>query len=182
MNTLFISTYSNIITISVLKDGIEVIREDVASNQTHSTYLLNTIKSVINKGKLIISDINEIIAVKGPGSFTGTRLGLVVAKTLAFTLDIPIKTITSIEALGASNDAEVITIKDSKGVYYGKFKNNKLISNIDYSLNSKFKYEISENLVIDVNKIYNSLSDNDYENVHLVNADYIKKLDGINDN
>ena len=59
------------------------------------------IKELIDEQKL-----DEIIVVNGPGSFTGVRLGVTIAKTLAYTLNIPIKTISSLEVSSISNNAQ----------------------------------------------------------------------------
>jgi tRNA threonylcarbamoyladenosine biosynthesis protein TsaB len=48
------------------------------------------IKGLLNKNCLILKDINGIVCFKGPGSFTGLRIGLTVGNTLALGLGIPI--------------------------------------------------------------------------------------------
>ena len=127
MNTLFISTYNELVNISlIMNDNIKTICEEYKNG--HSSILVPTIKKILDENNLDIHDLNEIVVVNGPGSFTGVRLGVTVSKTLAYTLNIPIKTITSIEAISLSYEEanKIIIIPDSKGKYLGKFIDNKL--------------------------------------------------------
>ena len=47
------------------------------------------------------ADIEKIVVAKGPGSYTGVRIGVTIAKTLAWTLNIPLVGISSLEVLAA---------------------------------------------------------------------------------
>jgi len=99
MYTLFISTYDKLINISLLKDGKLKSTIEEISKQNHSILVMPMIDNILKSNKITTSDLNEIIVVNGPGSFTGVRIGVVIAKTLAYTLNIPIKTITSLECI-----------------------------------------------------------------------------------
>lgn len=48
------------------------------------------------------SDLTQIAVAKGPGSYTGVRIGVTIAKTLAWSLNIPVKTVSSLEVLAAN--------------------------------------------------------------------------------
>jgi len=48
------------------------------------------IKHLLDDNKLSLKDLNSIVVFKGPGSFTGLRIGLSVANALASSLEIPI--------------------------------------------------------------------------------------------
>jgi len=181
MNTLFISTYSNLLTIGLLLNGkILDIKENI-SEKSHSTHLIPLLETILNDNKLDIKDINEIIVVNGPGSFTGVRLGITVAKTLSYTLNIPIKTITSIEALGISCDEKIITVDDNKGKYVGGFENNNLKGEIEYlssnEFNIKYKDYSPKDIKLDLEKIYDYVKGNESLNPHEVKPIYIKTIE-----
>ena len=190
MNTLFISTFNESVIIGFLKDGILVLDKEILASKNHSVNLVPTIESVLNETKIDITTINDIIIVNGPGSFTGVRLGVTVAKTLSYTLKAKIKTITSIEAISLSNPIKnkIVIVPDNKGVYYGIFENNQLIDNINYLSKSLFEelllkyknYKILEYNKLDLELIYKYLKDKESVNTHNVNPVYIKTIEVLN--
>ena len=114
MNTLFIDTHLWDIIIILLHDGLVVKKEEVKNKKNNSEYIFPSIVKVIDGIKL-----DEIIVVNGPGSFTGVRLGVTIAKTLAYTLNIPIKVISSLQAVALKYQECIIGIKDRNGAFIG---------------------------------------------------------------
>ena len=141
MYTLFIDTHLWDILIYLLKDGRVVDKELVINKKNNSEYIFPSIIKVIDGIKL-----SEIIVVNGPGSFTGVRLGVTIAKTLAYTLNIPIKTITALECMAISNNTYKVAFSDSNGYYIGN-------------------YDESFNLIED----YTYLKDQDFNNLNFNN-------------
>ena len=192
MYTLFISTYDKLITIGLLKNGSLKDIKEIESNQNHSTLVIPTIDNILNSNDITTSYLNEIIVVNGPGSFTGVRLGVTIAKTLAYTLNIPIKTITSLECIAVSTDTltnKLTVISDLKGKYIGYFdKDNNLLDNYTYLKKEEYEEYIKdkENFIIsstkfDLEKIYKYLKIKEPINPHIVNPIYIKGIDALND-
>ena len=191
MYTLFISTFDKIITIGLLKNGKVISELTKESSKNHSIHTMPMIDEILKINNLLPSYLNEIIVVNGPGSFTGVRIGVTIAKTLAYTLNIPIKTITSLKAYAVSNDKEtnkLVTIEDLKGKYIGYFdKNNNLLSDYTYLNNDEYEdyikgkehYLINKN-VFNLNKIYSVLKNEESTNPHIVNPIYIKGIDALN--
>ena len=166
MYTLFISTFDKLITIGLLKNGEIIDKKIKESDRNHSIYVMPMIEEILSVNELTPSYLNEIIVVNGPGSFTGVRLGVTIAKTLAYTLDIPIKTITSLEAYAVSiesNDNKLITISDLKGKFIGYFNSNNEVLE-EFNLESIYKY----------------LKSIDSINPHIVNPIYIKGIEALN--
>lgn len=190
MYTLFISTFDKIITIGLLKNGKVLDTNIKESTQNHSVYTMPMIESILNKNKVDVKKLSEIIVVNGPGSFTGVRIGVTIAKTFAYTLNIPIKTITSLLAYAVSldsNDKKVITISDMKGKYVGYFDHNNKVIDYIYLKNSEFseyikdkeKYLVVDNK-FDLEKIYKYLLNVESTLSHNVNPIYIKGIDALN--
>ena len=191
MYTLFISTYDKLINISLLKNGKLIKTSEEMSKQNHSILVMPMIDSILKSNEITTSDLNEIIVVNGPGSFTGVRIGVVIAKTLAYTLNKPIKTITSLECILVSNRSDknkLATISDTKGKYVGYTnKDNELLEDFKYLKNSEYEEYIKdkkEYLITDnkfnAESIYKYLKDKDSINPHLVNPIYIKGIDALN--
>ncbi len=177
---LFIDTHLNDVVIIIYNDKKIIKKEIILNVKKTSSVLMPTIKKVID-GKKIAS----ILVVNGPGSFTSVRLGVTVAKALAMTLDVPIKTITSLECLAVSLDDcnKIAGFSDKNGYYIGIFDNEfKLIGNYEYLSNKEFtEFNQIHPVQIDVKpnyeKIFEYAKSLDYTKYHQVNPVYIKKLD-----
>ena len=183
MYSLFIDTHSSLITVALINEH-EILKCEQESINSHSIYLLPMIDELISKNNLKMSDLKEILVVNGPGSFTGIRIGLSVAKTLAYCLNIPIKTISSLTAYLISNEGEnkLAIIEDNKGCYFSVFdKDNKQI--IDESYTTKIEELKKEyNLIsnkLNLRKVYDFLLNKKGENVHLIKANYIKQIEAL---
>ena len=94
---LFIDTHDELITIA-LKNNEELFVKTKVSEYAHSVYTMPMIEEIFKENNLNIKDLEKIIVVNGPGSFTGIRIGLSIAKTLAYALYISINTISSLTA------------------------------------------------------------------------------------
>ena len=118
---LFIDTHDELITIA-LKNKDDIYEKQKLSEYKHSVYTMPMIEEIFNESNTDIKDLKKIIVVNGPGSFTGIRIGLSIAKTIAYALNIDIVTISSLNAYLISNDngtERKAVIADSKGYYIG---------------------------------------------------------------
>lgn len=188
MYKLFISTYSELITIGLFKDNKLLMQKEKESEKSHSIYLVPMIDEILKENNIECQDLKEILVVNGPGSFTGIRLGVTVAKTLAYTLNIPIKTISSIEAISVSikEPNKIITISDTKGKYLGIFENNQLVHELIYLKNAdyeqyikKYNYPIYEDSKLDLQSINNYSLEIASTPAHAVKAIYIKEIEAL---
>lgn len=177
MTTLFIDTHLNDILVFLLKDGKCVDKREVINKKNNSEVLFSTIKELIDGKK-----IDEIIVVNGPGSFTSVRLGVTIAKTLAYTMDIPIKTITSLEVLAISSEKLKVGISDGNGCYLAEFDeqykplNDFIYVNTSDFINMKNKDEYYMEYLVDIEKVYLHMNNINPTNAHNVNPIYIKKI------
>ena len=183
--TLFIDSHSIDYRVCLLSDG-KLISKKEHSGKNHSEVAIQLIEELLSDNNLTVKDLKEIIVVNGPGSFTGVRIGVTIAKTLAYSLNIPIKTITTLECMGISetNDFDIIAFKDNKGVYSAFYDGN--FSQYEYRNNTEFenyinknKFRVSYNEDIDFSKVCYYLKDKAYENPHGVNPLYVKKIDAL---
>lgn len=96
---LAIDTSTNVMGVA-LANGQKVIAELITNEKkNHSVRLMPAIEHLLHEVDLTVKDLNTIIVAKGPGSYTGVRIGVTVAKTLAWTLNIPIVGVSSLEML-----------------------------------------------------------------------------------
>lgn len=176
MYTLFIDTHQKT-TIAIIKDT-NLLKSATSEELKQSTVIIPLIKKLLHQCKLNLENINKIIVINGPGSFTGVRLGVTIAKTIAFTLNIPVKKINTLELIAVMDDFKnnYYGVADTKGMYLGEV--------IDKALKLSYKKssEINDlNIVTDLNYDYNKLMDYEKKleitNPHMLNPIYVKKIE-----
>lgn len=142
------------------------------------------------------SDIEEVFVVRGPGSFTGLRVGVTVANTLAYLNDCPLKAIDTFGYCwsaydGDRDDAAVLIFAGSKGVYMNRSGENTEIVNIDElaetlkvkkvfgDIREDQKEKIGDSEFIDIEKTFGEvtshiLSSKELKNQKMVTPLYVK--------
>lgn len=97
---LAIETASTNCSVALSKNGENMaIKEDKSLNYSHAEMLHQFIEEVLAQSHLSINDLSAIAVSKGPGSYTGLRIGVSAAKGLCFALDIPLIAISTLEVL-----------------------------------------------------------------------------------
>lgn len=134
MIALSIDTSSNICGVAILTDKHLIKEINLDNGLTHSESLMPTIDKLFKEIDLNITDIDLIICDKGPGSFTGIRIGVSTAKAFSDSLYIPTCGISSLEALAYNIEADglICSLIDAKNsnCYCGIYEK----SNDNYTL------------------------------------------------
>lgn len=155
MKILSIDTASNLCTVAVLENE-NCIKEIIVNDaRNHSEKIMPVIEQALCETNSTLKDIELIVCDRGPGSFTGIRIG--VGTVLAFqdSLGIPCVGISSLEALAynVKNDGLICSIIDAKNnnVYFGLFN----LENGVYTQIENFDFK-TINEVITILKSYTS--------------------------
>lgn len=133
MKILAIDTSTTHSSCAVMDDNNIVGDFSINQSMSHNEILLVMVDEMLKKLNIDIEDIDLFVAVTGPGSFTGIRIGVTVVKALAMALNKPIVAVNTLEALsfGVFSDKKKIPLIDARGerVYYGVYEgiNNKNI-------------------------------------------------------
>lgn len=133
MNALAIDTTNNVLGVAIV-NGETVIGEYITNlKKNHSIRAMPAIERLLHDCDLKPKDLEKIIVATGPGSYTGVRIGVSIAKTMAWALQIPIVGISSLEALAANGryfDGLISPVFDARRgqVYTGlyQYKNSEL--------------------------------------------------------
>ena len=96
--------------VALIVDGRVQAALSLDHGETHSRFLLEAVDSILKLNRMAVSDIDAYAVTRGPGSFTGLRIGISTVKGLAFAAGKPILGISSLEALAhqAGGDAPLV--------------------------------------------------------------------------
>ena len=169
MLILGIDTSTKICTCSIFDSENGVIAEtNLSVKKNHSNIVMPIIDNLFKISELNINDIDKIAVAIGPGSFTGVRIALGIAKGLAMALNKPLVAINELdilEAIASGNGNEIIPLIDARKerVYY-KYQNTyvddyliNLISNFDK--NKKYIF-VGDGAINYTNILKDKLGDN----------------------
>ena len=196
MTLFYIDTTSSYLYTAIVKDNKLVIEKKKNLGKNLSIETVAIVSDMFNEANIKPEDINKIIVVNGPGSFTGIRIGVTLAKIMAWSRNIPITTITSLEAMAKSikTDKLIVPIINARreACYAAIFDGNKVILegeyltieklkmfllglNKDYVFisNDHFSFE-TEAYDPDILNIVIFYQDKECLNPHLVNPVYLK--------
>jgi tRNA threonylcarbamoyladenosine biosynthesis protein TsaB len=96
---LAFDTSTSAMSIAILEEGQLLHEAHIHADRTHSLHLMPMIQELIQAAGMKLSDLAGIAVGVGPGSYTGVRIGVTAAKTLAWTLKLPIIGVSSLEAM-----------------------------------------------------------------------------------
>jgi tRNA threonylcarbamoyladenosine biosynthesis protein TsaB len=111
---LALDTSTAAMSIAILEAGQLLQEAHIHADRTHSLHLMPMIKQLILDSGMKLADLSAIAIGVGPGSYTGVRIGVTAAKTLAWTLNVPIIGVSSLEAMALGAVMSEEQTEDSK--------------------------------------------------------------------
>jgi tRNA threonylcarbamoyladenosine biosynthesis protein TsaB len=101
---LLLDTGSPLVSVAVSKEGV-VVAERAVEQHRSSALLLDLVQEALAEAGIGVRDLGGIAALRGPGSFTGLRIGLATAFGLHQALGVPATALPTLQALAASAPA-----------------------------------------------------------------------------
>lgn len=195
MTYLFLDTSSSTLILSLIKNGEEIDKIILEKTMEHSVYAVEKLDEILKNNNMKPNDIDRIFVTIGPGSFTGIRIGVTIAKTYAYCLNKEITPISSLKMKileYSGYDYYVSTIKDKRDfVFVGIYDKNYnttfegLITEeqLKNRLSELNKYKLIEALSDDENRkdldvlsVINYYKNEKSINPHEVNPIYLKEV------
>ena len=127
-DTCFTKSY-----IVLKKDGCVLNSTVIESTDTnyHSVFLIPKIRDILKEKNLLIKDLDAIGVNIGPGSFTGIRAGITIARVLAQQVNTKLVGVSSLEILSKLNttNKKTIVVTDARknNVYYSEYQNGSVV-------------------------------------------------------
>ena len=159
---LCLETATTNCSVAVGIDGeVVALIEENTPNYSHSEQLHVFIEKAIAEASLQLSDLGAIAVSKGPGSYTGLRIGVSAAKGLCFSLDVPLISIPTLESMAkqiqlSSNEVAIPLLDARRMEVYSRTFNH------EYEAISETKAEIISK---DSFEVYKS-----FQKVHLIGS------------
>lgn len=101
MTILAIDTSNYSLGVALLEESL-VLGEYITNlKKNHSVRIMPAIQTLMKDCDRVPKDITKIVVAKGPGSYTGVRIGVTIAKTMAWSLKVPLVGVSSLEILAA---------------------------------------------------------------------------------
>lgn len=199
MITLFIDTSTNTLNVALIKDDI-VLESSTLSSSEHSKYTMPEIERLFKKNNINPKSVNKIMVTNGPGSFTGIRIGVTIAKTYAWACNINVIPISTLKAYALSCDNYnyyIPAIDARRGYVYAGIYNDKYdellndsyisiedlkektqnLTNIIYISHDNINgIEVSD-FKLNIQKIYNYYKNEQGINPHALMPNYLKKTE-----
>src|SRR5476649_863689 len=94
---LNLETATTVCSVSLAKDGELLALKEINGDYSHAENLTLFIEDVLKQADCKINDVDAIAVSKGPGSYTGLRIGVSTAKGLCYALDKPLIAINTLE-------------------------------------------------------------------------------------
>jgi tRNA threonylcarbamoyladenosine biosynthesis protein TsaB len=115
--TLGLSSSTALVGVAVAADGRMLAEQSTMTDRRHAEEITPMLQAVLAAAETDLCDIDRIVVDVGPGRYTGMRVGIATAKTLAFALDVEVVPITSLELLAAAappHDGPVYAVVDAR--------------------------------------------------------------------
>ena len=127
MNLLAVDTSTTSCSVALFRGDRLLAEELYAAGKTHSRHLMSMIHRMLERCACEPGDIGGIAVTRGPGTFTGLRIGISTVKGLAAATGAPVVGVSSLAALAfplAFNDCPVVAMIDARRgeVYYTQYR------------------------------------------------------------
>lgn len=193
MYRLIIDTATSRYYLCLAKDE-EIIEEIIhESNKNHSPFSVLFIDEVLKRNNITIDDINEVICGVGPGSYTGVRIAVTIAKMICSLKEIPLRTISTLYLMSSGYDLPLAAMIDARrGNYFSccynienpmeeKIRTLKEVSNLNiaasYITDDLFKINVKK--VINTSKLIKKVDEVVPNYLRITEAEYnLKKKNG----
>ena len=196
MITLCMDTSSKFLVLALIEEDRLIGKRCLSSWKRQSEMIFPQLTELLEECHLTPKAINEVVVTKGPGSYTGVRIAMTVAKVLCSTAHLPLYALPTLELIGAGKTrAAVLLDARSQRAYFGMIEKGKLVGKEEVLPLSEIQARIEETgdlelagdcSLLGLEDCYPDLAEafliarpqwQKVENVHLLVREYLKSAD-----
>lgn len=180
LKQLVIDTATNYIFLSLIIDGKEASFRYEEGINNHSVTIIPYLDEILKENNISLKEIDEVIVGVGPGSYTGVRIGVTVAKMIGHMNKIKVYTTSSLSLLASnSSSSYVLALVDARrgNAFMALYQN--IQGKMDYIFTDKLdKIEkVKSELTMD----YETITSGKPDVIKVLNSNLIEYVDDIND-
>lgn len=128
MITVLLDSSNTKLTVGLAEEKKLVDYISYESWQQQSEYMVDELDKLLTKHNYSRKDIKDIVVAVGPGSYTGVRIAITIAKVMALALSIPVYEVSSLRILKDGNNPSICLINARSGrSYFGVYQGNEII-------------------------------------------------------
>ena len=181
MYSLIVDSSTKILYISLVKDNEIIFEKYVEGKNDHAKNIVSTINEALTINNINVDNLNKIIVGNGPGSYTGVRMAVTVAKMMATFKNVELYTVSTLKLMASGYSGVVVTSIDARrgnafAAVFDLDNNQELLSEGMYSYDMLNQYEgikVNEN-EFKVNPIYCINNSEKVLEPHLLVPNYLR--------
>lgn len=125
MYSLIIDSATKLLYIALVDDEKVLFEKYISGFNDHAKHIVLEIENALKENSLKALDLARVITGVGPGSYTGVRMSVTVAKTFACLSDIKLYSISTLKLMSSGYDETTLTAIDARhGMVFGAIYNN----------------------------------------------------------
>lgn len=145
MYYLLLDSSNKYLSVGLSKDNVVVDKIFYEAWQRQSEVMINEIHNIMKKNNVSNKDLDGVVVGIGPGSYTGVRIAITIAKTIAYALKIKIYKVSSLSLLRDESRPTICLFNARSGrSYFGVYEGDKTIYEDDVLSNDTVQKYIDE--------------------------------------
>ena len=128
MITILLDSSNTNLSVGIARDNLLLESISYEAWQQQSEFMIPELEKLFEKYNVSKNDIAEVVVAMGPGSYTGVRIAITIAKTIAVSLDAKLYAVSSLRVLKDGDVPSICVINARSGrSYFGVYEGNKVI-------------------------------------------------------
>ena len=145
MFSILLDSSNTSLTVGLAKDDVLLESISYEAWQTQSEHMIPELDKLLDKYNVQRNEISDIVVVIGPGSYTGVRIAITIAKTIAAVLPVKLYAVSSLRCQKDGKNPSICVINARSGrSYFGVYEDDKVLVEDMILTNDKVQEYIAE--------------------------------------